>query len=184
MIDLLEQLADTNISGAAFLLAYGVTWLLCGFIWKKANPAIAALITLLQGMVALPVALLIITGIGAFADRPETRDLDPLVILVAMSQLLTLPLLMVMHRKKKYTLIPFIFSTAAAAHFLIYVWLYQTFVYLSLSLMVAIVAAFLYFRHSNEQDGHTSVRGASHICLASGIILLAHASFLIVSHGK
>lgn len=168
---LLLELAEINYSGVPFLIAYGITWMLCGILWRKIKPAYAALGTLFQGMTALPIPLLMMYFIGAFANRPETGILNDLVIIVAMSQLLVLPLLIQMFRKEHYTLIPFLFSVAGAVHFLMYAWLYQTFAYIMMSVLIAVALAVVYER---------SEKAASRACFTTGILLLTTAFFLIL----
>ncbi|TDL31092.1 hypothetical protein E2R51_14965 [Jeotgalibacillus sp. S-D1] len=181
MVGVLEQLAEINISGAPFLAAYGVTWIVCGVMWKTTSPITASLATLFQGMFALPIALLILYGIDAFENRPDTGELDELIIIIAMSQLLVLPLLIAMFKKKHYCLIPFVFSIAGAVHFLMYTWLYQTFSYLIMSLFIAFGLALIYYLDTKEDKGMTS-SGASHACLFTGATLLIHAGYLTALH--
>ncbi|MGP6145539.1 DUF7010 family protein [Jeotgalibaca sp. A122] len=170
MGNLLLQLSETNYGGAPFLFAYGLTWIICGVLWTKLKPAPAALATLFQGMVALPFALLLMGLIGAFKDRPGLGILNDLVIIVAMSQLLVLPLLVAFFRKKNYTLIPFVFSAAGAVHFLMYAWLYQTLVYIVMPVMIALVLSVTYA---------DTTKAASKACYMTGILLLLSASYLL-----
>ena len=57
LMESLRLLAEQNMSGVAFLTAYGVTWLVCGGLWQRASERVAAFATLFQGMVAFPAAL-------------------------------------------------------------------------------------------------------------------------------
>jgi hypothetical protein len=169
---LLLELAEINYFGAPFLVAYGITWLICGVLWQKLKPAHAALGTLFQGMVALPFALLLMALIGAFQNRPEIGLLNDLVIIIAMSQLLALPLLIQIFRKEDYSLIPFVFSAAGAVHFLMYAWLYQSAAYIVMPILIAIVLAITY-----EQ----TEKAAARACFGTGILLLTTAIFLLFS---
>lgn len=177
---LLQNLARINLSGAPFLFAYGVTWLLCGLLWVKVKPSLAALATLFQGMLALPIALLIMYLIWAFADRPETSEIDYLVILIAMSQLLALPVLIVMYRKRHYALIPVVFTIAGAVHFLMYSWLYQTVAYIIMPVLIVITTAHLYYVHADEKGFMDS--GAGRVCTLTGILLILNGAYLTLSH--
>lgn len=168
---LLLQLADINYSGAPFLIGYGITWLICGILWKKLKSRHAALGTLFQGTVALPIALLIMGLIGAFTVRPEIGILNDLVIIVAMSQLLVLPILIQMFQKEHFTLIPFVFSVAGTIHFVIYAWLYQTLAYIIMSIFIAIAMAIMY---------EESKVAAAQVCFITGILLLITAFYLII----
>jgi len=180
MNELLEELAKTNLSGAPFLFAYGITWIICGVLWVKLRASMAAIATLFQGMFALPVALFIMFMIGAFVNRPETGELDSLVIIIAMSQLLVLPLLIVMFRKQHYFLIPYVFSTVGAVHFLMYTWLYQTISYVIMPVLIVIAISIIYYLNSDSKG--LSASGASKACLATGAILLLNAVYLSFSH--
>lgn len=180
MSELLKELARINLSGAPFLFAYGLTWIICGFLWTKTRASIAAIATLFQGMFALPIALLIMFMINAFENRPDTGDLNSLVIIIAMSQLLVLPLLIVMYRKQHYFLIPFIFSTVGAVHFLMYTWLYQTISYIIMPVLIVISISIIYFLDSNDKG--LSASGAAKACIATGVLLLINALYLSSSH--
>lgn len=179
MTENLEQLAQVNLSGAPFLFAYGMTWMICGLLWKKVKASHASLATLFQGMIALPVALLLMNVIGAFEKRPAVEELNSLTIIISMSQLLVLPLLIVMFTKKQFTLIPFVFSVAGAIHFLMYTWLYQTYTYTIMAVLIAIVLAVIYDKGVKE-EGLTST-SAAQACLSTGIILLLTAGYFILT---
>lgn len=178
MTENLEQLAQVNLSGAPFLFAYGVTWVICGLLWNKAKAPHAALATLFQGMVALPVALLLMKLIGAFENRPTVEELNSLTIIISMSQLLVLPLLIVMFTKKHFTLIPFVFSVGGAIHFLMYTWLYQTYAYTIMAVLIAIVLSIIYGKGEEEELTTTS---AAQACLSTGVILLFTAGYFILT---
>src|SRR5690625_7480995 len=67
------------MSGVAFLAAYGVTWLICGVLWRRASERVAAFATLFQGMVAFPVALGLSALIGAIGQaRPVAEEVTQL----------------------------------------------------------------------------------------------------------
>ncbi|WP_022870354.1 DUF7010 family protein [Yaniella halotolerans] len=71
LVESLRLLAEQNISGVAFLLAYGGTWLVCGVLWQRISMQVAAYATLFQGLVALPIALGASYVIGALgSERP------------------------------------------------------------------------------------------------------------------
>lgn len=180
MTELLTELAEVNVSGAPFLFAYGMTWVICGMLWKKLRASAASIATLFQGMLALPVALGIMYMIGAFTDRPDTSEIDGLVIIISMSQLLVLPLLIVMYRKQHYTLIPYLYSTVIAIHFLMFTWLYQILLYIIMPVMIVLAVSIVYFLNSDTKS--LSAAGASKVCLATGSILLLAAVYLSVFH--
>lgn len=105
-LDTQHDLADVNYRGAAFLLAYGVTWLVCAALWRAASSRATAYATLFQGMVAFPVALGASFALGMFENRPGEGILTQLGVLVAMSQLLVLPLLIALVITGRNTLRP------------------------------------------------------------------------------
>src|SRR5690625_1494783 len=109
MEDILNQLAMLNYSGAPFLISYGITWNICGWIWKRSNCRIASLATLFQGMIALPIALFLMYLIGAFNNRPDTGIFNSLIIIIAMSQLIVLPLLIFIFSIRYYIYFLFFF---------------------------------------------------------------------------
>lgn len=173
----LKDLADQNHSGAAFLAAYGVTWLVCAYLWRVMSARNAALATLFQGMVALPVALGISATLGMFNERPGGELITQLSMLVAMSQLLVLPFLIVLHSKKQYSIIPLLFALAGAIHFVPYAWIYQTPVYIAMAVVLAIGLAVLY---ATDSDPSMSRRSAGASCALAGVVLLASAGVLLI----
>lgn len=178
MTTALQELAQINIFGAPFLFTYGITWIICALLWIKVKPAYAAIATLFQGMVSLPLALGILYLIDAFKYRPEVGEINNLSVLLAMSQLLILPLLIAMFRRKHYTLIPFVFSGAGAVHFLLYTWLYQTPVYIVLSIMIAFVIAIAYGADTESET--VSATAAAKASLFTGLVLILAASYFLI----
>lgn len=179
MTTTLQKLAQINIFGAPFLFAYGFTWIICGILWLKVKSAYAAIATLFQGMVALPVALFILYSIGAFEFRPEVGEVNQLSLLMSMSQLLILPLLVAMYRKKHYTLIPFVFSGAGAVHFLLYAWLYQTPVYILMPIIIAFAIAIVY--GTDKGDKFISESAAAKACIYTGLILILTGTYFVLT---
>ena len=178
MIELLEELARVNYSGAPFLVAYGITWLICGVLWRKIKLNYAAIATLFQGMVALPIALLILYIVGAFTLRPDTGILNSLSIIIAMSQLLAIPLLIAMFQREHYTIIPFIFSIVGAVHFLMYAWLYQEVAYIIMPIVLSVLLAVIYGK-SKDNQLIISAKSAALACYATGGLLLINALYLL-----
>lgn len=169
----LTELATHNYNGAPFLGAYGLTWLVCAFVWRRFNMKTAAFVTLFQGMVALPIALGVSASLGMFIDRPGTEIITQLSILVSLSQLLVLPLLIVFTMKKNFTAVPLFFSLAGAIHFIPYAWLYQSPVYILMPIMLAVALAVLYTMDKAKPTGQLmSIKGASLVCAITGILLL------------
>lgn len=95
----LNSFAELNRYGFAFLLSFGVTWLACGVFWIKTSESTAGYATLFQGLIALPAALFISYSTGALTERPGGDIFTELVMTIAMSQMLILPLIIVMQAK-------------------------------------------------------------------------------------
>ncbi|SOC40642.1 DUF7010 family protein [Salinicoccus kekensis] len=170
MESILKELAQLNQYGVAFLMSFGVTWLICGVFWKVSSANTAGYATLFQGLAALPAALLISYWMGALTERPGSDILTSLVMTIAMSQMLILPLIIVMQAKKHHTLIPFVFSASLTIHFVMYFWLYQTWIYVAMSAVIAAGVAFIYSRAKGE--GMPSGRDAARCCFFTGGTLI------------
>ncbi|PWD51192.1 hypothetical protein C8046_11575 [Serinibacter arcticus] len=180
----LAELADANYSGAPFLGAYGVTWLVCALLWHTRTPRVAAFATLFQGTVALPVALGISAALGMFDERPGGPLLAQLGVLVSMSQLLVLPLLIVLVTQRRYTAVPLVFAITAAIHFVPYAWLYQSVLYLVMPVVVAVGLAIVAgIDRDPERDDVLSASGAGRVCALTGVALLATGVAAVVLSG-
>ncbi len=169
----LTELAELNKYGVAFLMSFGVTWLICGVFWKRASESTAGYATLFQGLIALPVALLISYSMGALTERPGGDIFTELVMTIAMSQMLILPLIIVMQAKKQHTLIPFVFSTSLTIHFVMYFWLYQTWIYIAMSVVIAAGAAAIYSMGVEKSRVMPAKKSAGQCCFFTGSTLIA-----------
>ena len=139
LVESLQLLAEQNISGVAFLLAYGATWLVCGVLWQRVAMRVAAYATLFQGLVALPVALGVSFLIGAVgSERPVADEITQLSVLIGMSQVLGLPLLIYLVVKRQFVVMPFVFAVITAMHFVLYSWLYQTPIYIAMAMLISV----------------------------------------------
>src|SRR5699024_11344118 len=96
---------------------------------------------------------------GALTDRPGGDIFTDLVMTIAMSQMLILPLIIVMQANKHPSLIPFVFSASLTIHFVMYFWLYQTWIYIAMSVIIAAGAAVIYAKGPSENK--TSPTGKS-----------------------
>lgn len=173
----LEQLAEQNLSGAAFLLAYGVSWLVCGLVWTRARERTAALVTLFQGLVAFPLALGLSWLIGAIGqDRPVSAALTQLSILIGTSQLLGLPLLILLVVRRQYSWVPITFATICAMHFVFYSWLYRTPVHLALAVLIVLLASAL----TLSAPHHRPRSGPARVCAATGVLMLGATAVLVL----
>ncbi len=168
----LARLAEQNLSGIAFLTAYGATWIVCGLVWRVAVERTAAFVTLFQGMVAFPVALGLSALIGAIdADRPVDDAITQLSILIGTSQLLGLPFLVYLVVKHRYTLLPYAFAAITAMHFVLYSWLYRTPIYIVMAVVIAIGTTVVMLATPDDKKRAGAVR----VSLLTGVALLATA---------
>ncbi|MCC2322266.1 DUF7010 family protein [Cellulomonas xiejunii] len=180
--ELLVELAEVNHRGAVFLLAYGTTWLVCAVLWRTLRSDRAAMATLFQGMVALPVALVVSAGLGMFDERPGGEAITQLGILISMSQLLVLPLLIVLFARGRYTVVPLVFSVAGAIHFLPYAWLYQSGLYILMPIVIAVGLAITYGTDRVVGEGELmSASGAGRVCALTGAALVAAGCVAVVA---
>lgn len=176
LVETLRLLADQNRSGVAFLAAYGLTWSVCGVVWLRAPERVAAVVTLVQGLVAFPVALGLSAAIGAIGEaRPVADEITQLSVLIGTSQLLGLPFVILLVVRKLYALVPVAFAGITSMHFVLYSWLYRTPVYLVMAVVISLGATTLMARNPDSERG---ARPAA-VCfltatalLVSGLVLL------------
>src|SRR5699024_5340678 len=168
----LNSFAELNRYGFAFLLSFGVTWLACGVFWIKTSESTAGYATLFQGLIALPAALLISYIMGALTERPGDDIFTELVMTIAMSQMLILPLIIVMQAKKHHTLIPFVFSASLTIHFVMYFWLYQTWIYIAMSIIIAARVDEIYAMGLSENKTSPTGKSAAACCYFTGTVLM------------
>lgn len=100
-----RALAAANRYGWAFLAAYGSTWIVSAVAWAKTSPRTAAIVTLFQGMVALPAALAL-TFLVPGPPRPSHAALESLSVVLATGQLLGLPVVIFLVLSRRYTVVP------------------------------------------------------------------------------
>ena len=175
----LGRLAEQNLSGISFLAAYGVTWLVCGVVWQRAAERTAAMVTLFQGMVALPAALGLAALIGAIGqERPVPDELTQLSVLIGTSQLLGLPLLIYFVVKRQYGVVPFAFAAITSMHFVLYAWLYRTPVYIVMALAISLGAMVLMLTAPPDRPRS----GPARVCFLTGGLLLAAGAVLLAGH--
>ncbi|MCM2257808.1 MAG: hypothetical protein NDJ94_19410, partial [Vicinamibacteria bacterium] len=131
------EISAASSGGAPFLLAFALTLGATGVAAFWLDVKVAALITLFQGNVALPLAFLLerrMSGVRMSADNP----LKPLSIQLAMSQILALPVVLLVYQFAPAA-VPAAMAAIGAAHFLPYVWLQRTRLYLGLAIVVSVV---------------------------------------------
>ncbi len=175
----LVRLAEQNLSGIAFLTAYGVTWTVCGIAWRTVAERTAAFVTLFQGMVAFPAALGLSALIGAIGgDRPVADEITQLSILIGTSQLLGLPFLVYLVVKHQYALLPYAFAAITAMHFVLYSWLYQTPLYIVMAVVIAVGTTVVMLTAPEDRPRAAPIR----VSLLTGGTLLATAAVFLVIH--
>lgn len=169
----LRALAVANRHGFGFLIAYGTTWTAAGLVGRRFGPRAGAFAVLAQGMVALPLALLL-TQVAAAGPRPDDPTLGALSVYLSTGQLLALPFVVVLVRAGRHTLAVAAVAVVLAVHFVPYAWLYGTPVYVVVAAVVALVAAVL----ARDPDDDAA---ASRIALGTGATLLVGgvATFLV-----
>jgi hypothetical protein len=172
----LHALGETTGHGWGFLAAYGLTWVSCGLIWRRARAEVAAYCTMLQGMVALPLALGL-TALTSGPPRPSMPGMDTLVLLFSSGQLLGLPAIVYLVISRRFTLVPLSFTILLVVHFVPYSWLYATPLYLIMGGIISVSAA---LAMSSAERGQPDAKepaevGAGRVCLAVGAVMLPSA---------
>ena len=180
LVQSLEALAEQNLSGLPFLAAYGLTWLICGTVWRRAGERTAAFVTLFQGMVALPIALGLSFLIGATGqERPVSESITQLSVLVGVSQLLGLPFLIYLVIKQYYRLVPLAFAGITSMHFVLYSWLYQTPAYIVMAVLISIGTTVIMLLVPQQAQ---QFLGPSRVSFLTGCLLLSAALYLLIVH--
>src|SRR5699024_10189305 len=103
---------------------------------------------------------------------------NSLSIIIAMSQLIAIPLLIDMFQREHYTIIPFICSIVGAVHFLMYAWLYREVPYIIMPLVLSVLLSVIY---GKSKDYHLiiSAKRAGLACYATGRPLWNNALYLL-----
>lgn len=173
----LDLLAAANRHGWGFLAAYGLTWLGCAAAWAWLDERRAALVTLFQGLVGLPLGLAL-TAAGSGPDRPADPAVDLLAVIAGTTQLAGLPVVVFLVVTRRFTLVPLGMVMLLVVHLGPYSWLYRTPLYLVLAGLVAVVASTV--MHRAERAPSTGAgHGAGRVCLSTGLLLLAGAGVAV-----
>jgi hypothetical protein len=134
----LDDVSASSAGGAPFMIAFGFTLAVCGALGLVLPVRTAAIVTLFQGNVALPLAILLERRLGT-RRLPPDHPLRPLSIQLAMSQIVALPAVIY-----AYALDPAYVPAAMAAigggHFLPYAWLQRTRIMVLLGVVVSLGA--------------------------------------------
>ncbi len=132
------EVSASSAGGAPFLISYGATFLVTAILSFFIPQPTTALIAMFQGGVALPLAFWLERKMGSgrmAADNP----LRSLSVLMAMSQALGLPLLILVYSLDPRG-IPLALAALGGVHFLPYAWLHRTRIYAAFACAVAIGA--------------------------------------------
>jgi len=133
----LDDVSASSAGGAPFLIAFGLTLAICAVLGQMLPVRVAALITLFQGNLALPLAFLLERKLRA---RPSQGDrLRPLAIQLAMSQIVALPAVLLVYSLEP-AYVPAALVAVGGGHFLPYAWLHRTPVYIFLGVGVSVGA--------------------------------------------
>jgi hypothetical protein len=126
----------TAAQGAAWLIAFGITLSVVAVLSFVLPLRAAVLAAVFQGGVALPLAFALerVLGSGPMAADHPLRSLS---VQLAMVQILALPAVILMYSVRP-DLVPATFAAIGGAHFLPYVWLHRTRIYLVLALAVSL----------------------------------------------
>jgi hypothetical protein len=132
----LDEVSASSAGGAAFLIAYGATFLITAALSFFLPRPTTALIAMFQGGVALPLAFWLERKLGTRRMSPD-NPLRPLSAQMAMSQALGLPLLILVYSLNPAG-IPLALASLGGVHFLPYAWLHRTRIYVVFAFAVSI----------------------------------------------
>lgn len=125
-------------AGAPWLVAYGLTLSVVAVLSFVLDTRTAALATLFQGGVALPLAFALERRLGRGAMAAD-HPLRSLSVQLAMVQIVALPAVIMLYPDHP-ELVPAALAAVGGAHFLPYVWLHETRIYLVLAIAVSLVS--------------------------------------------
>lgn len=134
------EVSASSAGGAAFLIAYGATFLITAVLSLVLPAPTVAMIAMFQGGVALPAAFWLERRLGTGQMAAE-NPLRPLSVQLAMSQALALPAFIMAYSLNPRSL-PLVLAAVGGMHFLPYAWLQRTRAYIVLGVAVS-VGAFL-----------------------------------------
>ena len=130
------EASRASAHGAPWLLAYGSTLAVAAVVSFVTSVEVTALVTLFQGGVALPLAFLLERRLGT-GRLTTDHPLSSLLVQVAMVQSLAMPAVLLMYATRP-ELVAATLAAIAGGHFLPYVWLHRTRIYLILGLAVSL----------------------------------------------
>lgn len=168
-----DQVSASSMGGAPFLIAYGTTFLITAIVSFFIPRPIAALIAMFQGGIALPAAFWLERRMGSGRMAPD-NPLRSLSVLMAMSQALGLPLLILVYSLNPGGL-PLALASLGGVHFLPYAWLHRTNLYIYFAIAVSLGAFALQL--------WLAARGFSYVLLYVAVVYWIAAP-LVYRHAK
>jgi len=130
-----REVSASSAGGAPFLIAYGATFIITGFLTYLLPAETAALIVMFQGGLALPIAFWLERKMG-WGRMAANNPLRALSVQLAVSQALALPALIVAFNLNPRS-IPVILAGLGGMHFLPYAWLHRANLYIALAVGVS-----------------------------------------------
>lgn len=131
------EIRRSSGGGFAFLIANGLGWLAAGIIGLVLGSKAGAWALLFQGGVTLPLAFGLERVLG-YPKLAKDNPLLPLVIQLAMTQVIALPAVIVV-LTLNHALLPVAFAAVVGGHFLPYAWLQSTKTYIALAIVVGLL---------------------------------------------
>jgi hypothetical protein len=159
-------------AGAPWLIAYALTLTVVAALSFVLDTRTVALATLFQGGVALPLAFALERRLGQ-GTMATDHPLRSLSVQLAMVQIVALPAVIMLYPGHP-ELVPAALAAIGGAHFLPYVWLHETRIYLVLAIAVSLVSWVLCGVF--EADAHRAVLvwwAACYVVAAAALLQLA-----------
>lgn len=128
--------SSTAAQGAPWLIAFCLTLTVVAVLSFVVPVEVAVLAAVFQGGLALPLAFALERVLGSGPMAPD-HPLRSLSVQLAMVQIVALPAVILMYTQRP-ELVPATFAAIGGAHFLPYVWLHRTRIYLVLALAVSL----------------------------------------------
>jgi hypothetical protein len=130
-----QEVSRSSAGGAAFLICFGTSLLICAIATFYVPVKQAALMVMFQGGVALPAAFVLERKL-AWGRMAKENPLNALSVQLAMSQIVAFPIVIAMYSLRPGA-VPLAMASIAGGHFLPYAWLQRTNVYVWLAVAVS-----------------------------------------------
>ena len=134
----LTEVSASSAGGAAFLAAFGASFLICAALSFFLPVRTAALAVMFQGSAALPLAFWLERRLGS-QPMSANNPLRPLSVQMAMSQIVALPAVIIAFSLNPAT-VPAALAAVGGGHFLPYAWLQRTRIYFALGVAISLGA--------------------------------------------